>query len=63
MDESRKPSWLGSVLCVPWYGMGRWGGGGGGTGSSCGVVVHCGMVQGNGVVLVLVGCGVMSSLQ
>ena len=31
MDESRKLSWLGSVLCVPWYGVEQWGGGGGGT--------------------------------
>ena len=49
MDESWKPSWLGSVLCVPWYGVGQWGG----TGSGCGVVVHRGMVGGDGVVLVL----------
>src|SRR5882724_12717346 len=28
MDNSRKPSRLGSVLCAPWYGAGRWGGGG-----------------------------------
>ena len=53
MDKSWKPSWLGSVLCAPWYGVGRWsGGGGGGTGGGCGVVVHCGMVRGDGVVVV-----------
>ena len=50
MDENRKLSQLGSVLCALWYGAGRWGGGGN-TGSGCGVVVCRGMVRGDGVVL------------
>ena len=53
MDESRKPSQLGSVLCALWYGVGRWGGGGN-TGSGCGVVVCRGKVRGDGVVVVVV---------
>jgi hypothetical protein len=38
MDESRKPSQLGSVLCVLWYGVWQWGGGGGGGASSLGML-------------------------
>jgi len=51
MDESQKLSQLGSVLCALWYGVGRWGGGDN-TGGGCGVVVCCGKVWGDGVVVV-----------
>ena len=37
MDESCKPSQLGSVLCMLWYGVWQWGGGGGA--SSLGMLV------------------------
>jgi hypothetical protein len=56
IDKSQKPSWLGSVLCAPWYGAGQWGGGDDGGGWWCCCCHGCGC--GGAAIVNLIYCSI-----